>query len=73
MKNFLFLIFFPTLIFSSVAKSSEEICSKYSNTIWEGKKKVFDDYEKFLLVRIIKLNMIGKARTNILKIGKQAL
>ena len=39
MKKFLFLIFFPTLLFSSVAKSSEEICSKYSNTIWEGEKK----------------------------------
>ena len=39
MKIFLFLIFFPTLLFSSVAKSSEEICSKYSNTIWEGEKK----------------------------------
>ena len=39
MKKFLFLIFFPTLLFSSFAKSSEEICSKYSNTIWEGEKK----------------------------------
>ncbi len=45
MKRYFFLIFFPTLLFSSVVKSNEEICSKYSNTIWEGEKKVFDDYE----------------------------
>ncbi len=45
MKRYFFLIFFPTLLFSSVVKSNEEICSKYSNTIMEGEKKVFDDYE----------------------------